>query len=166
MVTSNRTIKWIESLADQELDIRRGERASIDICTTKDEVLLAETSAFVRELKTHCEYLVKLFNQRVNDETLLIRIQEVEPPAKGFHLNRNDFRLTVTCPRLGVVQFTCFKQSKGSKPTVMFTGLAEGDFSAFHDVEWHYLGNPVGPEQVARHYLTEFIQTSRSYTDN
>src|SRR5690606_7677640 len=100
MVTSNRTIKWIESLADQELGIRRGERASIDICTTKDEVLMAETDGFLRELRAQCETLVTLFNQRVNDDTLQIRIQGEEPPLKGFRLTRNGFRLTVTCPRL------------------------------------------------------------------
>jgi hypothetical protein len=48
---------------------------------------------------------------------------------------------------------------------MMFSGLVEAKFGAFHDVEWYFLGNPIGAEQLARHYLTEFIQISRGSSE-
>ena len=163
MVTSNRTIKWIESLAEQELSICSGERVSIDLLTTKDEVLSVETTSFLRELNQQFDYLVKLFDLRVNQEALKIKILKSDELLDGFILSRNELRLTVTKPRLGVVQITCDKRLIGeSRPSVMFSGVVEAKFGTFHDVEWHFLGSQVTAEQLARHYLIEFIQVSRS----
>lgn len=163
MITSNRTIKWIESLAEQELSIRSGERASIDLLATKDEVLSVETTSFLRELNQHFDYLVKLFDLRVNQDALKIKIQPISDVGEGFCLLRNELRLLLTKPRLGVVQITCDKRRAGeTRTSVMFSGVVEAKFGVFHDVEWHFLGSQVTAEQVARHYLTEFIQVSRA----
>lgn len=160
MVTSNRTIKWIESLADQEIRIRAGERSSIDLLATKDEVLSLETSSFLRELYGHFDYLVKLFNLRVSQDAL--RILKGEDIQEGFHLLRHDLRLLVARPRPGVVQIACDRRiGADGRTSVMFTGTVEAKFGIFHDVCWHFLGSSVTAEQVARHYLTEFIQASR-----
>src|SRR5690606_34922690 len=130
-----RSIKWIENLADQELRIRSGERASIDICRTKDEVLLAETDAFLRDLYQQCENLVKLFNGRVKDDALQIKLQfPLEEDKVGFRLIRNELTLTVSRSGLGVVQFSCRKRMADSRDTVMFTGVVEAVFGIFHDV--------------------------------
>jgi hypothetical protein len=76
-------------------------------------------------------------------------------------------RLAVTRPRPGVVKLQCDKQLPSEdagpgKTSMMFSGVIEGAFGTFHDVEWTFLGSRVSAEQVARHYLTEFIQLSRS----
>jgi hypothetical protein len=167
MSTSHRTIKWIENLADQERLIKAGERVSIDICTTKDEVLTVETTTFVRDLFYHLEYLSRLFNSRVHELSLEIKISRSEN-LEGFALSRNRMRLTLGKAQLGVVKLTCEKifdgdgLSKGNRASVMFSGLIEAKFGTFHDVEWYFLGSRVSAEQVARHYLTEFIQSSRT----
>ena len=160
MDTSNRTIKWIENLAEQELLIRAGEKSSIDICTTKDEVLSVETTTFLRELFHHFSYLVKLFNLRVLEAPLKI---EVDQTVQGdaFSLSRNGLRLGVS-KGMGKVHLFCGKSlGKDSKPAVMFSGTVEAQFGTFNDVEWHFLGAAITGEQLARHYLTEFIQVSR-----
>jgi hypothetical protein len=166
MSTSNRTIKWIENLADQERLIKAGERVSIDLCTTKDEVLTVETTTFVRDLFYHLEYLSRLFNSRVHEETLEIKISRSEN-LEGFALSRNRMRITLGRAQLGVVKLTCEKVLeegllRSNRASVMFSGLIEAKFGTFHDVEWYFLGSRVSAEQVARHYLTEFIQSSRS----
>jgi hypothetical protein len=170
MFTSNRTIKWIENLADQELSIKAGERVSIDICTTRDEVLSAETATFVRELLFHLEYMVKLFNLRVSQNALQIKVQRPADASDGFLLIRNRMRLCVTRRQAGVVQIHTDKllESQGlvaSKTSVMSSGTIESRFGAFDDVEWIFLGSPVSAEQVARHYVTEFLQMSRGRSD-
>ena len=38
MSTSSRTIRWIEDLAEQEILISNGQRTSIDLGKTKDQV--------------------------------------------------------------------------------------------------------------------------------
>jgi hypothetical protein len=172
MPTSNRTIKWIENLAEQELLIHAGERASIDICTTKDEVLVSETIHLMRELFLHFEYLVRLFNSRMSDDGLQIRLLKNNDNSNGFLLRRNYHRLALTFFQPGVIHLSCDKILSGyedppsvQKTSVMFSGTVEGKFGLFHDVEWYFLGSRIGPEQLARHYLTEFIQTSRQTRD-
>jgi hypothetical protein len=163
-VTSNRTIKWIESLADQELSIRSGDRVSIDLCTTKEQVLSAETSTFVRDLYNHADYLVGLFNLRVVSESMQLNISKRNGHADGFEVSRSGMKLNVLSLKPGVIQLQCERLSSPSTPTrsnMLFSGTIEADFVLFHEVEWSFLGSKVVAEQVARHYLTEFIQVSR-----
>lgn len=167
MFTSNRTIKWIENLAEQELLINAGQRVSIDILTTKEEVLTAETATFVRDLYYHFEYLIQLFNLRVSHPSLQIKLARNSEHLDGFSLSRNGMRLSLTKSQPGVVQLQCDKlireeESRSNRTSMMFSGLIEANFGTFHDVEWNFLGSRVAAEQVARHYLTEFIQVSRS----
>jgi hypothetical protein len=169
MATSDRTIKWIENLADQELLIKAGERVSIDILSTKDEVLAVETASFVRDLLYHFDYLTRLFNGRVNQSTLQIKLQRPDN-QDSFSLVRNSLRLNISLRQPGVVQFQCDKKqsdslTSGSRVSMMFSGMVEAKFGTFHDVEWYFLGNRVSAEQVARHYLTEFIQVSRAISE-
>jgi hypothetical protein len=166
MLTSNRTIRWIENLAEQELLIKSGEKASIDIGTTKEEVLAVETASFMRELFYQFEYLIQLFNSRVSQLPLQIKLVRGGEGPDGFCVSRNEMRLSVARPQPGIVKFQCDKilgpDSPGSARTsIMFSGSIEGEFGTFHDVEWTFLGSRVQAEQIARHYLTEFIQVSR-----
>ncbi len=165
-MTSNRTIKWIESLADQESSIRSGDRVSIDLCTTKDEVLCVETATFLRDLYYHLDYLTRLFNLRVLDDEAQLKVSKVDVGKDGFFVSRGEMRLAISAGKPGVIQFQCEKRLEGSpgtpsKNSVMFSGVIEAGFGLFHEVEWLFIGNRVVPEQVARHYLTEFIQVSR-----
>jgi hypothetical protein len=167
MLTSDRTIRWIENLAEQELLIKSGEKASIDIGTTKEEVLAVETASFMRELYYQFEYLIQLFNSRVSQPPLQIRIVRNGDGLDGFCVSRNEMRLALTRPQAGIVKFQCDKLLGPDAPgaartSIMFSGAIEGAFGTFHDVEWTFLGSRVQAEQVARHYLTEFIQVSRS----
>ncbi|MCB0418473.1 MAG: hypothetical protein H6617_09930 [Bdellovibrionaceae bacterium] len=163
MMTSDRTIRWIENLAEQELLIKSGEKSSIDISTTKDEVLSVETGNFVQDLLHQFEYLVRLFNSRVESDGLQIKLVRGSDSGSGFSLIRNRMKLTLSAPSPGRIQLSCMKivEDMPPKTTVMFTGVIESEFGTFHDVEWYFLGAKVGAEQVARHYLTEFIQASR-----
>ena len=163
-MTSNRTIKWIESLAEQELSIRSGDRMSFDLCTTKDEVLSVETATFLRDLYIHVDYLTRLFNLRVNDESMQLKIGKPGEGQDGFHVSRGEMRLGILSCKPGVIQFQCEKRldpGSSNRTAVMFSGMIEAEVGLFHEVEWSFLGNRVVPEQVARHYLTEFIQVSR-----
>jgi hypothetical protein len=162
---SHRTIKWVENLAEQELLIYEGEKTSIDLTSSKEKVLGIETTSFIRDLFYHFEYLVRLFNFRVKNESLQIKISRSDN-LSNFFLLRHYMKLNVHRSQAGVVQFSCEKSNpneteKHSKASVMFSGMAEAKFGAFYDVEWFFLGSRVNVEQVARHYLTEFIQISR-----
>jgi len=165
--TTNRSIKWIENLAAQEVLIKGGERASVDISHTKDEILEIETATFVRALYYHFQYLIRLFNFRVQQLGLEIKVARASDSIEAFSLSRNGMRLNLCRPQNGTIQLTCDKvldddgTKTGNKTSMMFSGLIEAKFGAFHDVEWFFLGSRVTSEQVARHYLTEFIQVSR-----
>ncbi|MFM8315532.1 MAG: hypothetical protein ACKOA8_14710 [Deltaproteobacteria bacterium] len=164
MFTSDKTIKWIENLAEQECLIQLGEKSSLDICSVKDEVLSTETSSFVRALFYHFEYLTKLFNARVEVPFLKIKVQSKEENFKSFTLSRNRISLTVTGNQPGAIQLQGVREDSGEMGvnSVIFSGLIEGRFETFDEVKWFFLDNPILPEQVARHYLTEFLQVSRS----
>ncbi len=166
MMTSDKTIRWIENLAEQEVLINSGEKTSIDITTTKGEVLSVETGNFVQDLLQQFEYLVRLFNSRIENRDLHIILVSGTERGAGFSLVRNQMKLTLSAPLAGRIQLSCMKiveedKSMPPKVSVMFSGLIESSFGTFHDVEWYFLGTRVDAEQVARHYLTEFIQASR-----
>jgi hypothetical protein len=164
MFTSDKTIKWVENLAEQECLIQLGEKSSVDLCNAKDEVLTNETSTFVRSLFYHFEYLTRLFNSRVEVPFLKIKIQSKGENFNSFSISRNRINLIVTGSQMGAIHLQCVREDSGQAGinSVVFSGLIEGRFETFHEVKWYFLDSSILPEQVARHYLTEFLQVSRS----
>jgi hypothetical protein len=164
MFTSNKTIKWIENLAEQECLIQLGEKSSVDLCTVKDEVLSNETNSFVRALFYHFEYLIKLFNSRVDAPFLKISVQNQSENFNTFSLNRNGMSLVINGSQSGSIQLRCFREGgiEFGVDSVVFSGTIEARFETFHEVKWYFLDSQILPEQVARHYITEFLQVSRS----
>lgn len=168
MFTSDKTIKWVENLAEQEYLIHLGEKSSLDICTVKDEVLGTETGAFVRALYYQFEYLIRLFNLKVDLPELKIKLQTKEENLNSFSVSRNRISLVVMGTKTGAVQLQCVREESGdlSSGRVIFSGLIEARFETFDEVKWFFLDSPILPEQVTRHYLTEFLQLSRSSITN
>lgn len=168
MFTSDKTIKWVENLAQQECLIQSGEKSALDICSVKDEILGTETGAFVRALYYQFEYLIRLFNVKVDLAELKIKIQTKEDNRNSFSVSRNRISLIVTGTQSGSVQLQCVREESGNlvSPRVIFSGVIEARFEAFDEVKWYFLDNLILPEQVTRHYLTEFLQLSRSSSTN
>ena len=168
MLTSDKTIKWFENLAEQECLIQLGEKSSLDICTTKEEVLGAETGAFVRALYYQFEYLIRLFNSKVELPDLKIKVQANENNINSFSIVRNRISLIITGTQSGTVQLQCVRLESGDLTSnrVIFSGLIEARFETFDEVKWYFLDSPILPEQVTRHYLTEFLQLSRATNTN
>lgn len=164
MFTSDKTIKWVENLADQECLILSGEKSSLDLCNAKEEVMNNETSAFVRSLFYHFEYLIRLFNARVDVAFLRIKIASSGDEFNSFSINRNQIHLKVSGSQPGIIHLQCVRDENGSNSpgSVLFSGMIEARFETFHEVKWYFLDSIILPEQVARHYLTEFLQVSRS----
>lgn len=160
MLTSQKTIRWIENLAIQEQNIHQGESSSIDLFQTQQEVLNIETQSFLSEMYFQFEYLVRLFNIRKgNTSAEIILKKKKEVPEEGFSLERNLLSMGFQKVQVGAIVFECLQ--KDSENGVLFSGRIEANFGSFHDVEWYYIGARVTTEQIARHYLTEFIQMSR-----
>lgn len=109
MLTSNKTIKWVENLAEQECLIQLGEKSSLDICSVKDDILITETNAFIRALFYQFEYLIRLFNSKVDLPALKIKIQSREEGENRFALSRNRINLIITGTQIGVVQLQCVR---------------------------------------------------------
>ncbi len=160
---SDQTIGWIESLAQQELQIDSGSRKSHDVSIAKTDALNVATATFLREVQAQFSFLANLFNSRVGSTHSSIAITRALESA-DFSMNRNGFELRVVAAQPSVVQINCVRLGRmeaQSKDMLLFSGTVEARFAAFHEIEWHFLGAAVSPEQLARHYLTEFIQTSR-----
>lgn len=167
MFTSDSTIKWIESLAEQEAQIHLGEKASVDILATKEEVLQFETTSFLRALESYFESLSKLFNARLGHQIYQIQMQKNREGHSLFYIQRNQMRLSVTQSKPGKIQFLCDKVSEEnplsqSPSSRIFSGIVEANFVHFNQVIWEFLGSPVDAEKLSCHYLTEFLQVSRS----
>ncbi len=164
MFTSDKTIKWVENLADQECLILSGEKSSLDLCNAKEEVMNNETSFFVRSLFYYFEYLTRLFNARVDDTFLRLKIVAQGENFNTFTISRNRINLRVVGAQPGAIHLQCIREDSGEMGinSVVFSGLIEARFETFHEVKWYFLDSMILPEQVARHYLTEFLQVSRS----
>ncbi len=166
MLTSVPTLQWIESLAEQELHILGGNRTSIDLLVTKQEVLKLETVSVLRSLSAIFGFLVNSFNYRVENPELQIRILREGEPMERFSLSRNQLRMTLYTLKPGVIQIQCEKlkwdeAAKEERAGLLFSGAIEAYFGSFFEVHWNFLETVITPEQIARHYLTEFIQSSR-----
>lgn len=166
MFTSDGTIKWIESLAEQESLIHQGEKASLDIFAAKDEVLQYETASFLRKLESYFESLTRVFNGRLNQPSFALEMQKVGDGSGTFSIQRNQMRLTVTQSKPGTIQFLCDKISQDNymvktPSSRIFSGIVEASFVHFNEVVWQFLGSAVEAEKLSCHYLTEFLQVSR-----
>lgn len=161
---SDSSIKWIENLADQEGLILRGQLPSLDINRTREEVLSVATAVFIRELKTQWITLSKLFNARMKEPSLSIVWGEIPDRAHCFYLERNGVRLIVSSSCSAAIQIKCEKllMETPVRTTTMFSGVVEARFSGFEEVHWYFLEKVITSEQLARYYLTEFLQSSRS----
>jgi hypothetical protein len=149
-----------ENLAIQEQNIHQGESSSIDLFQTQQEVLNIETQSFLSEIYFQFEYLVRLFNNRKGNTSAEICLKKKkEIPEEGFSIERNHLSLSFQKVQVGALAFECAQ--KDGEHGVLFSGRVEANFGSFHDVEWFYIGSRVTSEQIARHYLTEFIQMSR-----
>lgn len=159
MIASYKTVKWIEDLADQDARIRAGEKASFDLCATKDEIVRLETVAFVRDLFVQFEQMVRIFNGRIAGRSEGIRLLRQGDGVDGLALTRGTSRLQIA-KGAGVIQLQGEKVLTGGRNQMLFQGMIEAAFGPFNEVQWTFLGSPVTAEQVARHYLTDFIQMS------
>lgn len=153
--TSDRSIRWIENLAEQEALLGQSDGA-YDLCSTRDEILLSETVNFLNELRYHLEFMVRLFNGKINGDRNLVKISKSPSPFDGFSLIRNNIECRIGSKKSGAVHLNCARSE-----SVLTTALVEASFSSFHDVEWVFLGEKVTSEKIARHFLTEFLQLSR-----
>ncbi|NBX92399.1 MAG: hypothetical protein EB078_04225 [Proteobacteria bacterium] len=161
---SDSSIKWVENLAEQEQLIRLGKLPGLDIGQTRGEVLAVGTAVFLRQLRTQFLLLVKLFNARMAEPSLNIQLVDIPEKTDGFYLQRNHVKLSVVSNRSGFIQIQCEKSSPevSTRPSIVFSGVVEGRFSNFEEVNWVFLENPINAEQLSRYYLTEFLQSSRS----
>lgn len=163
---NSRTVSWIKNLASQECSIHAGERSSFDISLTRDAVLSTETLLFVHDLYTQIEHSIDIFNRECVLEDLKIKMSSPAHRFYSFALMRNSMRLNITSYQAGTIQFQCEKNwteniENTLKTSLMFSGLVEAKFGAFDEIQWLSLGVVVSAEQVARNYLSEFIQLSR-----
>lgn len=162
--TSDRSIRWIENLAEQELLLLES-KGSYDLCSTREEILASETLGFLNELRFQLEYLVRLFNAKVGDRGVgprseggqTIEVTKTSSPQEEIRLSRNGVVLEVASRKPGAVHLVCRRGE-----SALSSGTVEADFSSFHELHWKFLGEVVTSEKAACHFLTEFLQVSRS----
>ncbi|MBI1861833.1 MAG: hypothetical protein HYR96_13040 [Deltaproteobacteria bacterium] len=156
MPLNSRTVSWIESLAHQEGEIASGERLSIDIVIAKETVLKNETIHYVRALQAEFRELSGFLNRRLPSSSPRIHVVGLGETEEGFLIERAPLKLTFRA-QMGVVQFVCERLLTNE---LQFSGAIEAKFGPFYELEWLFLGKPVTPEPLARHYLTELLQAT------
>jgi len=121
-------------------------------------VLLLESAQFLRELRTGLETLAKLFNGQMSVDAK-IQIQSLSDSRDGFSLTRLNTRVQFESSRPGVIQVQ-IKRVAVENPIHLSTATLEAQFGAFDEVSWLFLGEKINSEQVARHFLTELVQST------
>ncbi len=159
MEISVHSLRWVERLAEQESGVQAGERSQVDLFQVREEVLLLESSQFLRELRTAFETLGKLFNEQMFSEEAKIQIQPTSETRDGFSLLRLNIRIQFESARPGVIQVQ-IKRVAVENPIHLSTATLEAQFGTFDEVTWLFLGEKINSEQVARHFLTELVQNT------
>jgi len=159
MEISVHSLRWVERLAEQESGVQAGERSQLDLYQVREEVLLLESAQFLRELRTALETLTKLFNGQMLSAETKIHIQSIPESKEGFSLTRLTTRIQFESARPGVIQVQT-KRVAVENPIHLATATLEASFGAFDEVNWLFLGEKITSEQVARHFLTELVQST------
>jgi len=158
MEISVHSLRWVERLAEQESGVQAGERSQLDLYQVREEVLLLESTQFLRELRTALETLTKLFNGQMQPDAI-IHIQNIPESKEGFSLTRLTTRVQFESARPGVIQVQT-KRVAVENPIHLATATLEAQFGPFDEVSWLFLGEKITSEQVARHFLTELVQST------
>lgn len=159
---------WIHDLTRAEISPEAEALYQLNRSSAPEQAIEESTVDFLTDLRAHFQEYVRVFNSfsDAGKKFAEIKIFNLTQGAADFMLYRNSVKLIIANTAHGVIQFSYDQHMNASVPaaTDMVIPQAEeilAQLKAFGEVRWTYRSDNVESEQVAKHFFSEFVRTSR-----
>lgn len=160
---------WIKRLVRNEVDLI--QTGSGDLVSHQDHRRVVEeaTVEFLAILREEFVSCLDLFNSYRGGGHLpnAVKVFNVSNTQADFIIFRNNMKLVVSNPALGVVNLSFISRANGFKPTQIKTKREGYDLIAqlfpFNELAWTYHGERVNVDALVRFMFTEFVKSSAIY---
>lgn len=160
---------WVKRLVRNEIELI--QTGSGDLISHQDQRRIVEeaTVEFLSLLKEEFVSCLDLFNSYRGGGHLpnSVKVFNVSNSAADFILFRNNLKLVVSNPALGVVNFSFISrsaafQNPGAKSKREGYDLIAQMFP-FNELAWTFHGERVSVDALVRYMFTEFVKSSAVY---
>lgn len=160
---------WIKRLVRNEVELI--QTGSGDLVSHQDHRRVVEeaTLEFLAKVKEEFVSCLDLFNSYRGGGHLpnSVKVFNVSNTQADFIIFRNNLKLVVSNPALGVVNFSFISRANGFKQSQIKTKREGYDLIAqlfpFNELAWTYHGERVNMDALVRFMFTEFVKSSAIY---
>jgi hypothetical protein len=159
---------WIHDLTRVEISPEAEALYHLNRGGAPEQAIEESTVDFLTDIRAYFQEFVRAFNSfsDAGKKFSEIKIFNLTQGAADFMLYRNSVKLIIANTAHGVIQFS-YEQHVNTN-TVTNTDLripqAEeilAQLGAFGAIRWTYRSDNVEPNQVSKHFFSEFVRTSR-----
>lgn len=160
---------WIKRLVRNEAELIRTGTGDLLGHQDHRQVVEEVTSEFMDQLKEGFISCVDAFNAYRGGAHLpnSVKVFNVSNSASDFILFRNNMKLVVSNPALGVVNFSFISRHSSFKGSPVKTQKEGYDLIAqmfpFNELAWTFHGERINTFYVVRYLFTEFVKSSAHY---
>lgn len=161
---------WIEQLALEEVNME--ETGVIHFNNHLNPLHLLEESSieFIEKLRDRFEYYLLKFNELRSrkDQNNAIKLFKISNTINDFMLFRNGLKLVVARRSAEIISIGFLSNAGGmfsarlsyDSPALNQAHEIRAHVGPFNDITWRFNSEAVDIDQVAKHYLIEFIKHS------
>lgn len=161
---------WVENLALDELNMDEAGIVHFEDHLDLDQTLEESSLTLMNQLRDYLEVYVSRFNEHrgKKDQSSQIKIFKISNTINDFMLFRNALKLVFARKSNDLITIGFISNTGGlysakmnkSEPPVNQAHEVRAHVGPFHKITWQFLGEPLDPDCMIRHYLTEFIKNS------
>lgn len=158
---------WIHDLTRVEISPEAEALYQLNRSSAPEQAIEESTVEFLTDLRAYFQEYVRTFNSfsEAGKKFSEIKIFNLTQGAADFMLYRNSVKLIVANTAHGVIQFSYDQHANASAAqSDMIVPQPEeilAQMKAFGTIKWTYRSDNVESDQVAKHFFSEFVRTSR-----
>lgn len=161
---------WVEGLALEELNMEESGVIQFNQHLNPEHYLEESSLKFMQVLKDRFEVYASKFNEFRGgaSNSNHIKIFKISNTINDFMLFRNSLKLVIARKSRDLISIGFLSNTGGlysarlnhEQPAINMAHEVRAHLGPFNSISWRFNGEPVEPDNLVRHYLTEFIKHS------
>jgi hypothetical protein len=160
---------WIHDLTRVEISPEAEALYQLNRSAAPEQAIEESTVDYLTDLRAYFQEYVRTFNSfsDAGKKFSEIKIFNLTQGAADFMLYRNSVKLIVANTAHGVIQFSYDQHMNASVAAAQSDMVIPqpeeilAQMKAFGTIRWTYRSDNVESDQVAKHFFSEFVRTSR-----
>jgi hypothetical protein len=159
---------WIHDLTRVEISPEAEALYQLNRSAAPEQAIEESTVDYLTDLRAYFQEYVRAFNSfsDAGKKFSEIKIFNLTQGAADFMLYRNGIKLIIANTAHGVIQFSYDQHANASVSTKVDFLIPQPEeilaqMGAFGAIRWTYRSESVESDQVAKHFFSEFVRTSR-----